>query len=229
MPVCLPRMCRLQTNDTSVRSHGLNIWTGSVLLAVWLAVLIVTVVLGTSLTSPPPPLQWWQVFYRTGSIIYGGGQVVLPMLYNDVVQQTCDPGTGLCVDKPDTWVTSKQFYAGEWGGCLVCCGFECLGEAAARAHRAGCSAQDRMNKQAVLTQMIQCHTVLIGRVCVSCGGLSALFLCRPGCRSGAAWSPVQLQCLPGCHQSHECRLQLHGGSSAGVVWPGCAWRDDHIW
>ena len=85
------------------------------LLALWLVVLIVTVVLGTSLSSPPPPLQWWQVFYRTGSIIYGGGQVVLPMLYNDVVQQTCDPATGVCVDNPNTWVTSKQFYAGVWG------------------------------------------------------------------------------------------------------------------
>jgi hypothetical protein len=51
-----------------------------------------------------------------GSIIYGGGQVVLPMLYNDVVQQTCDPGTGVCSDSPNTWVTSKQFYAGEGGG-----------------------------------------------------------------------------------------------------------------
>lgn len=35
------------------------------------------------------------------------------MLYNDVVQQTCDPGTGVCIDSPNTWVTSKQFYAGE--------------------------------------------------------------------------------------------------------------------
>lgn len=105
-----------QTTDSSVRSHGLNIWTGSVLLALWLAVLVVTVVLGTSLSNPPPPLQWWQVFYRTGSIIYGGGQVVLPMLYNDVVQQTCDSATGLCVDKPNTWVTSKQFYAGWYVG-----------------------------------------------------------------------------------------------------------------
>lgn len=107
-------MVFLQLDDTSVKSHGLNIWAGSALLATWLVVLIVTVVLGTSLATPPPPLQWWQVFYRTGSIIYGGGQVVLPMLYNDVVQQTCD-GAGVCVDSPNTWVTSKQFYAGGLG------------------------------------------------------------------------------------------------------------------
>ncbi len=25
-------------------------------------------------------LHWWEAFFRTGSIIFGGGQVVLPML-----------------------------------------------------------------------------------------------------------------------------------------------------
>lgn len=38
-------------------------------------------------------------------------QVVLPMLFNEVVQQTCD-AAGSCTDKPGTWVTSAQFYAG---------------------------------------------------------------------------------------------------------------------
>lgn len=56
----------MQVDDSSVKSHGLKIWSGSVLLAVWLAVLIVTVVLGSTLANPPPPLLWWQVFYRTG-------------------------------------------------------------------------------------------------------------------------------------------------------------------
>lgn len=37
-------------------------------------------------------------FFRIGSIIYGGGQVVLPMLLDDVVA----PG----------WLTKKQFYQG---------------------------------------------------------------------------------------------------------------------
>jgi hypothetical protein len=27
------------------------------------------------LNPAPQPLQWWEVFFRTGSIIYGGGQV----------------------------------------------------------------------------------------------------------------------------------------------------------
>ena len=33
------------------------------------------------------------------------------MLYTEVVQQTCDAANN-CVDKPGTWVTSSQFYAG---------------------------------------------------------------------------------------------------------------------
>lgn len=33
------------------------------------------------------------------------------MLYEGVVQRTCDTN-GVCVDRANTWVTSKQFYAG---------------------------------------------------------------------------------------------------------------------
>jgi len=100
-----------QAYDSSIRSHGLSMFWGALLLFLWLAVLIVTVVLGSTLPNPPLPLKWWEVFYRTGSIIYGGGQVVLPMLYNDVVQRECS-STTVCQDSPDTWVTSEQFYAG---------------------------------------------------------------------------------------------------------------------
>lgn len=80
-------------------------------MALWLTVLLVTVILGSTLANPPIALKWWEVFYRTGSIIYGGGQVVLPMLYTDVVQRTCD-ANGVCTDAPNSWVTSEQFYAG---------------------------------------------------------------------------------------------------------------------
>ena len=33
------------------------------------------------------------------------------MLFNEVVQQDCNKA-GVCTDRPNTWVTSKQFYAG---------------------------------------------------------------------------------------------------------------------
>ncbi len=71
----LAAFCCSQDHDNSVQSVGLNFWQGGIVLAVWLAVLIVTLVLNVTLQSPPLPLQWWVVFYRTGSIIYGGGQV----------------------------------------------------------------------------------------------------------------------------------------------------------
>lgn len=48
---------------------------GGILLALWLAVLIVSVVLVNVLDDPPRPLRWWEAFYRIGSIIFGGGQV----------------------------------------------------------------------------------------------------------------------------------------------------------
>lgn len=99
------------TSDESIRSHGLSRFWGAVLLAVWIVVLIVTIVLRNALPSPPLLLKWWEAFYRIGSIIYGGGQVVLPMMYTEVVSQSCDKA-GACVDAVGTWVTSKQFYAG---------------------------------------------------------------------------------------------------------------------
>jgi len=70
IPLPLPQM-----EDNSIKSHGLNMWWGGGLLALWVIVLIITVVVTPTLDDPPQPLLWWEVFYRTGSIIYGGGQV----------------------------------------------------------------------------------------------------------------------------------------------------------
>lgn len=99
-----------QTSDSSVKSHGLNMWAGGALLILWAAVLITVVTLAARLENPPLPLQWFAAFFRTGSVIYGGGQVVLPMLYYDVVKETCT--NGVCTEAPGSWMTSKQFYAG---------------------------------------------------------------------------------------------------------------------
>ncbi|KAG0610833.1 hypothetical protein M758_7G095400 [Ceratodon purpureus] len=97
--------------DRSAGSHGFGMYAGGVLIAIWLVVLVVTLTTRRAEKSPSILLQWWEVFYRTGSIIYGGGQVVLPMLYTDLVQQDCN-AEGICRDRPDSWVTSTQFYAG---------------------------------------------------------------------------------------------------------------------
>ena len=74
-------------------------------------------------------LHWFEAFYRTGSIIFGGGQVVLPLLLKDVVQYnsvcTLDNGSlvynpssaSVCasytdVPRADSWITEEQFFAG---------------------------------------------------------------------------------------------------------------------
>ncbi|KAG6546492.1 hypothetical protein Mapa_012041 [Marchantia paleacea] len=101
----------IKVRDQSVRSHGVSMPFGGLLLIMWITVLVVSIVLVNVLHDAPRLLRLWEVFYRIGSIIFGGGQVVLPMLYEGVVQRTCDTN-GVCVDKADTWVTSKQFYAG---------------------------------------------------------------------------------------------------------------------
>ena len=75
-----------------------------------------------------PDLRF-EAFYRTGSIIFGGGQVVLPLLLDDVVQydrvcttsggtlvydvtdaSVCDSYTS--VESEDSWITADQFFAG---------------------------------------------------------------------------------------------------------------------
>lgn len=95
-----------------MKSVGLSMTSGAVLLAIWAAVLIVSITAVHVLPNPDILLSMWEVFYRIGSIIYGGGQVVLPMLFTELVKQQCDDSGSSCRDDPDTWVTSKQFYAG---------------------------------------------------------------------------------------------------------------------
>jgi len=69
---------------------GFNKLGGGALIIVWIAVLVTTVVIaGRTTYESNEELHWFAAFYRTGSVIFGGGQVVLPMLYNDVVAADC--------------------------------------------------------------------------------------------------------------------------------------------
>lgn len=69
----------VQVKDNSVNSLGLNMRWGTVIILFWLAVLIAVLVLVRTLDydhrTEDNALDWFEVFYRTGSIIYGGGQV----------------------------------------------------------------------------------------------------------------------------------------------------------
>lgn len=102
-------------NDGGVKSLGVGMKVGAAIIFVWLAVLIVVLVLVRTLDydhrAKSNALDWFEVFYRTGSIIYGGGQVVLPMLLNDLVKFDCSVSP--CKEDPtNSWLTQQQFYAG---------------------------------------------------------------------------------------------------------------------
>lgn len=126
--------------DAGVDKLGFNKWGGGALIAVWVAVLIAVVVTAAgSDYAGNEELHWFASFYRTGSVIFGGGQVVLPMLYNDVVAADCVDQTQRCCptdvaadpvanstlfatcasDGADlnpvckcSWVSGNEFYAG---------------------------------------------------------------------------------------------------------------------
>lgn len=73
-------------------------------------------------------LYWFETFYRIGSYIFGGGQVVLPLIVEQVVQYKDECSMVLekeiCTRRPDyevypegddriqSWMTEAQFLAG---------------------------------------------------------------------------------------------------------------------
>ena len=77
----------LPDKDEIIHHLGLSKLAGGALIVAWIAVWVaVAVVIGTTDYADAKELHWFEAFYRTGSIIFGGGQVVLPLLLKDVVQ-----------------------------------------------------------------------------------------------------------------------------------------------
>jgi len=111
---------RPKATDAKVDRLGFGMVTGGLLIIVWLAVLI-TVVVTRQVTDyeDARALHWFEAFYRIGSIIFGGGQVVLPMLMDEVTfTGTAAECTGsklllpASLPEPCGWVTKEQFLAG---------------------------------------------------------------------------------------------------------------------
>ncbi len=78
--------------EFSIRSHPGAIWA----LSIFLGLLIGLPILG--MLFPASPLAVIASFYRAGSLVFGGGHVVLPLLQAEVV--------------PPGWVTNDVFLAG---------------------------------------------------------------------------------------------------------------------
>lgn len=69
----------------------------------WVGVLIFAAVLGGLTKSRPEflPIRLFENFYRNGSLVFGGGQVLTPMLYTEFVQYA-----------PKHYLTSEEFLSG---------------------------------------------------------------------------------------------------------------------
>jgi chromate transporter len=78
--------------EFSIKSHTGAIWA----LVLFLGLLIILPILG--MLFPGSPLAVIASFYRAGSLVFGGGHVVLPLLQAEVV--------------PPGWVTNDVFLAG---------------------------------------------------------------------------------------------------------------------
>jgi chromate transporter len=133
----LMRKETVKVDDISagVETLGFSKAGGAALAALWIAALAALVALAAdSDYYSNRELHWASAFYRTGSVIFGGGQVVLPMLVNDVVAADCADAAARCcaVDAaaapppdctssadPDanaackcSWMSANEFYAG---------------------------------------------------------------------------------------------------------------------
>mmetsp|Transcript_42378 Transcript_42378/g.95628 ORF Transcript_42378/g.95628 Transcript_42378/m.95628 type:complete len:492 (-) Transcript_42378:5-1480(-) len=85
--------------DSGVEHFGVGPVVGLALIGLVAAVFVASFVLPAVLDyEGHEQLFWFSAFWRTGTVIWGGGQVVLPLLENEMV--------------PTGWVESSVFFAG---------------------------------------------------------------------------------------------------------------------
>jgi chromate transporter len=84
-------------SDETMKRIGIPLWVGGLIGFVWLSVLVLVIVLKDVVEIDNVYLDIFETMYRIGSIIFGGGQVVLPMLQDEVVP---------------SWMTKSQYLQG---------------------------------------------------------------------------------------------------------------------
>ena len=104
------QMAASDTDSGSITSLGLSMRAGGGLLAAWAALLVVLIAIleATGRQGVWPPVAWFKIFYTAGSLIFGGGQVLLPLLLDEMTGTAgCSAGAAC---KP--LMNEAQFYAG---------------------------------------------------------------------------------------------------------------------
>mmetsp|Transcript_14483 Transcript_14483/g.18916 ORF Transcript_14483/g.18916 Transcript_14483/m.18916 type:complete len:504 (-) Transcript_14483:300-1811(-) len=84
-------------DDSTFRRIGIPLWVGASIFMIWVGVLVFVICLVDIGGVDNVYLEIFETMYRIGSIIFGGGQVVLPMLQDEVVP---------------SWMTKDQFLQG---------------------------------------------------------------------------------------------------------------------
>mmetsp|Transcript_38079 Transcript_38079/g.82830 ORF Transcript_38079/g.82830 Transcript_38079/m.82830 type:complete len:497 (-) Transcript_38079:22-1512(-) len=84
-------------SDVTMKRIGIPLWVGGLIFFLWAVVLTVSILLVDRAGIDNVYLEIFEVMYRIGSLIFGGGQVVLPMLQTEVVPY---------------WMTKDQFFQG---------------------------------------------------------------------------------------------------------------------
>jgi chromate transporter len=84
-------------SDRTLSRIGIPLWVGGMIFGVWLFLLILVICLVQVVGIKNVYLEIFELMFRIGSIIFGGGQVVLPLLQDEVVPK---------------WMTKQQFLQG---------------------------------------------------------------------------------------------------------------------
>jgi chromate transporter len=84
-------------SDATMKRIGIPLWGGAIFFLTWAVILVLVICLRDVAGITNVYLEIFEVMYRIGSLIFGGGQVVLPMLQDEVVP---------------AWMTKEQFLQG---------------------------------------------------------------------------------------------------------------------
>lgn len=71
-------------DDLTMKRIGIPLWAGALIFVLWGGVLLLVILLKDVFGINNKYLDIFETMYRIGSIIFGGGQVVLPMLQSEV-------------------------------------------------------------------------------------------------------------------------------------------------
>lgn len=88
-------------SDLTMKRIGIPLWVGGLIFVLWAVILATTVSIVTKAKKEGRAvnvyLEIFEIMFRIGSLIFGGGQVVLPMLQDEVVPM---------------WMTKDEFLQG---------------------------------------------------------------------------------------------------------------------